>query len=206
MGGGEDLDTEREGSSSESENSFGAAALKDSSWNTAGQGQRHDGDEAPNLEAYVAEEKTLRDHLTDQLALAFADPARRLIGQHLVDMTDEAGYVQGDLGALAELLGAPIELVEDTLAVMQGFEPCGVFARDLRECLSLQLKELDRCDPAMAKMIENLHLLAAHDLVALKRVCAISDEDLARHDPGGEAAQSEAGSQIWLEPDPANRA
>ena len=110
--------------------------------------------------------------------LAFADPARRLIGQHLIDMTDEAGYLRGDLIAVAELLGAPIELVEETLCVMQGFEPCGVFARDLRECLTLQLKEQDRCDPAMAALIENLHLLAAHDLVALKRVARVSDEDL----------------------------
>ena len=101
-------------------------------------------------------ERTLRDHLTEQLMLAFADPARRLIGQHLIDMTDEAGYLRGDLEALAELLGAPLELVEETLAVMQGFEPCGVFARDLRECLMLQLKEQDRCDPAMAALIENL--------------------------------------------------
>ena len=44
--------------------------------------------------------------------------------------------------------------------MMQGFDPCGVFARDLRECLTLQLKEQDRCDPAMAAFIENLHLLA----------------------------------------------
>ena len=131
-----------------------------------------------NLEAYVAEERTLRNHLTDQLMLAFADPARRLIGQHLIDMTDEAGYLSGDLDALAELLGAPLELIEEVLCVMQGFEPCGVLARDLRECLTLQLKEQDRCDPAMAALIENLHLLAAHDLVALKRAARVSDEDL----------------------------
>lgn len=177
-GPGDDIEGEREGSSSESENSFGATALKDSNWNAAGQGTRFDGDDAPNLEAYVAEEKTLRDHLTEQLNLAFADPAHRLIGQHLIDMTDEAGYLQGDLVALAELLGAPSDLVEGTLHTMQGFEPCGVFARDLRECLCLQLKELDRCDPAMAKLLDNLHLLAAHDLAGLKRVCAVSDEDL----------------------------
>ena len=52
---------------------------------------------------------------------------------------------------------------------MQGFDPCGVFARDLRECLMLQLKEQDRCDPAMAALIENINLLAVHDLAALKR-------------------------------------
>ena len=93
-------------------------------------------------------------------------------------MTDEAGYLQGDLAALGELLGAPLDLIEDTLTVMQGFEPCGVFARDLRECLTLQLKEQDRCDPAMAALIEHLDLLAAHDLGALKRACRVSDEDL----------------------------
>ena len=61
---------------------------------------------------------------------------------------------------------------------MQGFDPCGVFARDLRECLMLQLKEQDRCDPAMAVFVENLHLLAVHDLAALKRAARVSDEDL----------------------------
>ena len=60
-------------------------------------GARASVDEDSNLEAYVAEERTLRDHLTEQLTLAFADPARRLIGHHLIDMTDEAGYLRGDL-------------------------------------------------------------------------------------------------------------
>jgi RNA polymerase sigma-54 factor len=134
--------------------------------------------EAPNLESYVAGETTLKDHLTEQLMLAFTDPARRLIGYHLIDMTDEAGYLTGDLAGLAELLGAPPELVEETLRVMQGFEPCGVFARDLRECLMLQLKEQNRCDPAMAAFIANINLLAVHDLGALKRAAKVSDEDL----------------------------
>jgi RNA polymerase sigma-54 factor len=134
--------------------------------------------EAPNLEAYVAGEKTLKDHLTEQLILAFADPAQRLIGHHLIDMTDEAGYLAGDISGLADLLGAPPELVEETLRVMQGFDPSGVFARDLRECLMLQLKEQDRCDPAMAALIENINLLAVHDLPALKRAAKVSDEDL----------------------------
>jgi RNA polymerase sigma-54 factor len=136
------------------------------------------GGEVPNLESYVAGERTLRDHLTEQLMLAFADPAHRLIGYHLIDMTDEAGYLCGDLAGLAELLGAPLELVEETLRVMQGFDPSGVFARDLRECLMLQLQERDRCDPAMAAMVANLNLLAVHDLPALKRAAKVSDEDL----------------------------
>jgi RNA polymerase sigma-54 factor len=173
----EDLDAEPQDVFPEADG-FSPGALKDSGWTALGQVARASEAEASNLEAYVAEERTLRDHLTEQLLLAFADPARRLIGHHLIDMTDEAGYLRGELESLAELLGAPIELVEETLAVMQGFEPCGVFARDLRECLMLQLQEQDRCDPAMAALIDNLHLLAVHDLAALKRAAKVSDEDL----------------------------
>jgi RNA polymerase sigma-54 factor len=173
----QDLDTEPQDAFPDSEG-FAPGLLKESGWGSLAQGGATD-EEAPNLEAYVAEQRTLKDHLVEQLVLAFADPARRLIGQHLIDMTDEAGYLQGDLAALAERLGAPLELVEETLCVMQGFEPCGVLARDLRECLTLQLKELDRCDPVMAKLIDNLHLLASHDLAGLKRLCSASDEDLA---------------------------
>jgi len=173
----EDLDAEPQDVFPDADG-FSPGVLKDSGWSTLGQGTRASGDESSNLESYVAEERTLRDHLTDQLVLALADPAQRLIGHHLIDMTDEAGYLRGDLDGLAERLGAPLELVEDTLAVMQGFDPCGVFARDLRECLLLQLKEQDRCDPAMAAFMDNLNLLAVHDLAALKRAARVSDEDL----------------------------
>jgi RNA polymerase sigma-54 factor len=173
----DDLDADPQDAFPDAEG-FSPGALKDSGWSSLGQGSRSGPDEGSNLEAYVAEERTLRDHLTDQLVLAFADPARRLIGHHLIDMTDEAGYLHGDLASLAELLSAPLELVEETLSVMQGFDPCGVFARNLRECLTLQLKEQDRCDPAMAALIDNLNLLAVHDLAALRRAARVSDEDL----------------------------
>ena len=73
--------------------------LKEPNWAPLGGSGRADG-ETPNLEAYVAEQRTLRNHLAEQLALAFSDPARRLIGHHLIDLTDEAGYLQGDLEAL----------------------------------------------------------------------------------------------------------
>jgi RNA polymerase sigma-54 factor len=173
----EDMDAEPQDMFPEADG-FSPGAVKDSGWASLGQGVRAGPDEDSNLEAYVAVERTLRDHLTEQLVLAFADPAQRLIGHHLIDMTDEAGYLRGELDGVAELLGAPLDLVEQTLKAMQGFEPCGVFARDLRECLLLQLREQDRCDPAMAALIENLQLLAVHDLAALKRAARVSDEDL----------------------------
>ena len=175
---GEDLDIEPQDTFPDSE-SFVADGLKDSSWGLLGRGQGGGDEESPNLEAYVAEQRTLRDHLAEQLMLGIADPVQRLIGAHLIDMTDESGYVRGDLAALAEVLCAPLDLVLETLKIMQGFEPCGVFARDLGECLALQLKERDRCDPAMAALLDNLNLLAVHDLPALRRICRVSDEDLS---------------------------
>ncbi|XSG83090.1 MAG: RNA polymerase factor sigma-54 [Methyloligella sp. ZOD6] len=157
-------------------------AQSDLVWNGAGldmaRGQGFDDGDTPNLEAYVAQSTTLRAHLAEQLNLAVTDPVQRMIGHHLIDNVDETGYLQTDLETSVEQLDAPLELVEETLAVLQTFEPCGVFARDLRECLALQLRERDRCDPAMVALLDNLDRLAAHDLGALRRLCGVSDEDL----------------------------
>jgi RNA polymerase sigma-54 factor len=132
-----------------------------------------------NLEAFVAEEKSLADHLSDQLGLAITDPAMRLIGQTLVNEIDESGYLRADLTQVAERLGAPAADVEKTLAVIQTFEPSGVGARDLAECLAIQLREQDRYDPAMAALVSHLDLVAKRDVAALKRLCGVDDDDIA---------------------------
>jgi RNA polymerase sigma-54 factor len=132
-----------------------------------------------NLEAFVSAEKTLADHLGEQLTLAISDPARRMIGQYLIDLVDEAGYLTGDLAAVGEKLGAPVAEVEAVLAIIQGFDPTGVCARNLTECLTIQLKDRDRFDPAMQALVENLPMLANRDLARLKKICGVSDEDLA---------------------------
>ncbi|MDB5453904.1 MAG: rpoN, partial [Caulobacteraceae bacterium] len=67
---------------------------------------------------------------------------------------------------------------ERVLTVIQGFEPVGVAARDVRECLMLQLQDRNRYDPAMAALLDNLPLLAKHDMPALRRACGVDDEDL----------------------------
>src|SRR5690606_35613885 len=64
-----------------------------------------------NLEAFVSAETTLADHLVAQMALAIPEPGRRMIGQYLIDMVDEAGYVAGDLSTVADKLGAPLSEV-----------------------------------------------------------------------------------------------
>ncbi len=153
------------------------ATAAHSEWASVGSGGREDGDY--NLEAFVSSERTLVDHLAEQLSLAVTDPVRRMIGQHLIDMVDEAGYLTGDLPEVAEKLGADPGELEAVLAILQRFDPAGVCARNLTECLAIQLKDRNRYDPAMAALLGRLDLLAKRDFAALKRICAVSDEDLA---------------------------
>ena len=148
-----------------------------SEWAGVGAGARPDADY--NLEAFVSAEVTLVDHLAEQLALAVADPVRRMIGRHLIDLIDEAGYLTENLAEVAEKLGAPLAEVEAVLAILHGFEPAGVCARNLTECLAIQLKELDRFDPAMQTLVAHLDLLAKRDLAALRKVCDVSEDDLS---------------------------
>src|SRR6185369_6997468 len=107
------------------------------------------------------------------------DPKRRMIGQYLINLVDEAGYLPADLGEVAEKLGAPLSEIEAVVAILQTFDPAGIGARSLAECLALQLKERDRFDPAMQALVGRLDLLAKRDLAALRRLCGVGDEDLA---------------------------
>jgi RNA polymerase sigma-54 factor len=146
-----------------------------SDWTTPG--GLHD-DSEHNLEAYVSSEQTLADHLAQQLSIAIADPARRMIGQFLIDMVDESGYLTGDLSTAADKIGAPAAEIEAVLSILQTFDPPGVCARNLSECLSIQLREHNRLDPAMQALVGNLGLVAKRDFTALRRICGVDDEDL----------------------------
>ena len=128
-----------------------AVTLTASPWSNAG-GGGFDG-EAPDFEATLASEASLHDHLAAQLDLATVDPAERL--------------------------GAEPATVARVLRLVQGFEPSGVAARDLAECLTIQLREQNRFDPAMAALVGRLDVVAKRDFPALKRLCGVDDEDLA---------------------------
>lgn len=143
-----------------------------------GRPARGPGDES-FIEATVSEAGTLKDHLQAQLSIAGLDGARRLIAVALIDAIDEAGYLRLDPAELAARLGAPTEQILDVLQVVQGFEPVGVGARDLAECLALQLKERDHLDPAMQALLDRLDLVARRDVAALCEACGVDAEDIA---------------------------
>lgn len=147
-------------------------------WSRAGSGGSTSFEDAEGFESRLAHEETLAEHLTGQLAAAGLKGTDAAIAAVLIDGVDDGGYLRCDLAETAERLGCELSAVERVLATLQGFEPVGVFARDVRECLMLQLKDRNRCDPAMQALLDNLDLLARRDLAALRRVCQVDDEDL----------------------------
>lgn len=161
------------------EPSFEFAGVGGSVWSGAGTGGSFEDEEGYDLESSIEHDATLHEHLIAQLDLAVRDPVDRLIGRHLIDAVDEAGYLAEDTGAIAARLHAPPTRVERVLAVIQAFDPAGVAARDLAECLAIQLRDRDRYDPAMAALVSRLDLVARRDYAALRRLCGVDDEDIA---------------------------
>jgi len=177
------------------------AAPGDADWGRAADGPL--GSELPDLENRGGEGPTLAEHLLAQIGAEAGDGREALIASRLVGELDEAGYFIGDIAALAAELGVPRAEVERALALIQSLDPTGVGARSLAECLALQAREIDRYDPCMARLIDNLDALAKGEIARLKRLCDVDDEDFAdmlaelrsfdpkpglRYGGGGEAA------------------
>jgi RNA polymerase sigma-54 factor len=127
----------------------------------------------------LTQEDSLRDHLSNQINTMFATPQDRMTAGAFVDYLDETGYLRTELDEIAERLGITDTEANAVLARIQECDPPGVFARNLAECLALQLRDRDRLDPAMETLIKNLDRLGRRDTTALKRICGVDDEDYA---------------------------
>jgi RNA polymerase sigma-54 factor len=134
------------------------------------------GEEAFDLERVQYRAASLAEYLLDQL---HGTPgAKGDLARMIAELLEETGYLTIPLDDIAELSGAPRELVEEALAIVQDLDPPGIAARSLAECLALQAKAADRYDPAMARLIDNLDLLSKGRTADLKRICGVDDEDL----------------------------
>lgn len=134
--------------------------------------------EGYDLEDFVASTVTLQEHIAQQIPFILTAETDRLIARDLADQLDENGYLQGDVAETAVRLGATENKVAQVLASLQTLDPPGVFARSLSECLSLQLIQKDRFDPAMQALMRHLELLGKRDFASLKRICEVDEEDL----------------------------
>ena len=142
-------------------------------------GTRDFGGSDGDFEQYTAAEVTLRDHVTEQISFELDDPVDRIIASHLLDLLDEAGYLTGDIEGVAEQLNTDAAHVEAVLLRLQQLDPPGLFARNLGECLSAQLRDQNRYDPCIAALIDNLELVGKRDFGQLRRLCNASSEELS---------------------------
>lgn len=134
--------------------------------------------EAPDFDSFANPEPSLQEHLMDQARSALSG-MDLLIATQLIGQISEAGYLEANLLQTAHGLGVPLFDVERALGVIHGFDPTGIGARSLAECLALQAKEADRYDPCIQRLLANLDLLAKGALPQLRRICGVDEEDLA---------------------------
>jgi RNA polymerase sigma-54 factor len=133
--------------------------------------------DGPDFDAFAAPDISLREHLMSQ-AGASCSGRQWLLVEQLIEQVEPSGWLGADLMGMAYRLGVPMGEMEEALAILQSFDPTGVGARDLAECIALQAKEADRYDPCMARLIDNLDLVAKGAFDQLKRMCRVDDEDL----------------------------
>ncbi|KQT43096.1 RNA polymerase sigma-54 factor [Aureimonas sp. Leaf454] len=130
-----------------------------------------DADGAPSIEGFAEPRPSLAVHALGELAEAIADPLDRRIAEAMVEHLDEAGYLRIDVSEMAVALGVPKARLLRILRRLQAeAEPAGLFALDLADCLSIQLRRQGRLDPVMETVLAHLDLLARRDFATLRRL------------------------------------
>ena len=130
------------------------------------------------LEQTLSQKISLRDHLMNQIQMEIHNPKDKIIAVFLTDHLDECGRLPNDLEGLAAHLGCDLHKMHQVLNRLQQLDPPGIFARSLKECWSIQLREIDRLDPAMKTLLENIELLKVHDYQMLAELCCVDFDDI----------------------------
>jgi RNA polymerase sigma-54 factor len=128
--------------------------------------------------ANSAAEVTLTEHIHSQLAMLRLSEADRLLAHYIIGQVDEAGYLRMDQAEVCENLGVGPARVSSVVLQLQTLEPTGVFASSLSECLGLQMRDMGCLDGPMQALLDNLDLLAKHDLSKLSKVCDVKVDRL----------------------------
>lgn len=177
-----DQDENRDSAEHSESESYSSGALDtdyDNVWSgDTSSGASFNDDDNNWLEQTVSEQVTLRDHLLEQIQLDITEPQARMIALILLENLDEAGYCKADLSQLAGQLGVEEGRILAVLKRLQALDPPGIFARNLSECLALQLYDKGLLTDEMEVLIENLPLLAEKSFGQLEKLCSVSREEL----------------------------
>ena len=147
---------------------------------TGFQNEIREDDERRSLEGTLTRRETLAEHMTWQLQLSDLDAAERVGAEWIIGNLDEDGYLRADLEEIARRSGVSLEVVEQALAKIQLFDPAGVAARDLRECLLLQIDALRLEDPLVRTLVaDHIDALQKRDFRGIARVLGVTIEEVA---------------------------
>lgn len=172
---GDHLDTTYENVYDDEVYASGASPELPGQWYDAANGTG----EAYDLNDFVAAQLSLREHLVQQIPLFVGNQQHQIIAFQLLDHLEETGYLEhGGVDQVAERLAITSSEVNEVLARLQLLDPPGVFARDLKECLSIQLKQKDAFSEPMRVMLDHLDLLAKRDFAGLKKLCGCDETDI----------------------------
>lgn len=161
------VSVEKQESSKDSKDS-----LKDNTPNT--QTSSHSGYSSQDYISNVASEKSLKEHIIEQINLSFEDQKDKLIANFLLDSLHGSGYLNISTKEAADILKCQQSVVEDILKTLQTFDPAGVFARDLKECLLIQLNDQEHVDQSLLTLVKNIDLIASGNLKKLSKLCNVN--------------------------------
>ena len=139
-----------------------------------------DDTERPSVEATLAQRPSLAEHLSWQLQLSNCTPDEMEVSVWIIGNLDDKGYLRIEVEELVRTSGFPEEVVESTLRKIQSLDPTGVAARDLRECLLLQIDSLGIEEPIVREIVkDHLSLLEKRDFRGLSRATGVSQQEVA---------------------------
>ena len=130
------------------------------------------------IERTQSDKISLKTILLNQAQLEFSDSEEKEMAEILIDYVDPSGLITEDILEISSFSGFPLERIENVLCRMQTFEPSGVFARNLKECLIIQLKNIDSYNKTNQTIIENLELLGNGNLKGLQKITGLTEENL----------------------------
>ena len=140
-----------------------------------------DGEERPSFENFLAKRTTLSDHLLWQLQLSRFSEAEQKVGSWIIGNLDDDGYLKMTLEDISLETRVPVDLAEGVLKRIQQFDPVGVAARDLRECLLIQLEQVSPRDPLAEKIVsEHLSFLKNRNYSIIAKRLGVSTERVTR--------------------------
>ena len=138
-------------------------------------------DTAHHFESYTTSSTTLKDSLMQQLSMSALSAHDMQVAQYIIESLDDRGYLKTDTARIARGFGISLDHVEEILGIVQSFEPAGVAARDLAECLIIQLKALGKYNEYYEKLIKDyIEDVAANRLPVIAKELGISLKEVQK--------------------------